>query len=42
VIFPQSWHCINLAEPALFHQVVQDFFTTVETNTWPVRELTGG
>ena len=36
-IFPKSGHCINLEEPALFNQLVQDFLHAVENGRWPLR-----
>ena len=33
-VFPQSGHTINLEEPALFNQTVQDFLSAVEANRW--------
>ena len=38
VMFPQSGHAINLEEPDLFNRSVQDFLTSVETDTWARRE----
>jgi pimeloyl-ACP methyl ester carboxylesterase len=29
-VFPNSGHCINLEEPALFNRLVLDFLTAVE------------
>jgi pimeloyl-ACP methyl ester carboxylesterase len=37
VIFPNSGHCINLEEPALFNQQVLDFLTAVEQDRWFAR-----
>ncbi len=41
MVFPQSGHAINLEEPDLFNQVVQDFLTAVEAGKWVKRD-TGG
>ncbi len=38
VMFPQSGHAINLEEPDLFNQSVQDFLTAVELGKWARRE----
>ena len=37
-VFPQSGHAINLEEPALFNQTVQDFLIEVENGGWGERE----
>ena len=37
-VFPQSGHAINLEEPALFNQVVADFFRQVEAGRWARRD----
>ena len=38
VVFPESGHCINLEEPALFNQAILDFLTAVEAGKWHIRE----
>ena len=35
--FPQSGHAVNLEEPALFNQLVEDFFHMVEAGKWATR-----
>ncbi len=37
VMLPQSGHVLNLEEPALFNQVVEEFFHQVERDRWVVR-----
>jgi pimeloyl-ACP methyl ester carboxylesterase len=37
-IFPGSGHAINLEEPALFNQALQDFFAQVESGRWFLRD----
>jgi len=37
-ILPRSGHGINLEEPALFNQLVNDFFHLVEAGRWGVRD----
>lgn len=37
-VLPRTGHTINLEEPALFNQAVQDFITTVETGRWSLRD----
>ena len=37
VVFPQSGHAINLEDPDLFNQSVQDFLISVETGKWARR-----
>ena len=37
VMFPQSGHAINLEDPDLFNQSVQDFLISVETGKWARR-----
>lgn len=34
VVFPRTGHALNLEEPALFNQVVEDFFHQVESERW--------
>lgn len=38
VVIPNSGHTINLEEPALFNQAVDDFLHQVESGRWPVRD----
>ncbi len=38
VLFPRSGHGINLEEPALFNQFVDDFFHQVEAGRWGARD----
>jgi pimeloyl-ACP methyl ester carboxylesterase len=38
VVFPVSGHGINLEEPALFNQFVDDFFHQVESGRWAARD----
>jgi pimeloyl-ACP methyl ester carboxylesterase len=38
VVFPKSGHGINLEEPALFNQFVEDFFHQVESGRWTARD----
>ena len=38
VVLPNSGHCINLEEPALFNQHVGDFLHAVELGKWPKRD----
>ncbi len=37
-ILPKSGHGINLEEPALFNQLLDDFFRQVETGRWSTRD----
>lgn len=37
-VLPRTGHTINLEEPALFDQIVQDFITTVDTGRWRRRD----
>lgn len=37
-VLAQSGHGINLEEPALFNQLVDDFFRRAETDTWGARD----
>ena len=37
-ILPKSGHGINLEEPALFNQLLDDFFHQVETGRWAARD----
>jgi pimeloyl-ACP methyl ester carboxylesterase len=37
-IFPKSGHAINLEEPALFNQLLEDFLHRVETGHWGPRD----
>ena len=36
-ILPRSGHAINLEEPALFNQLLEDFFHQVEAGRWGAR-----
>ena len=36
-IFPKSGHMTNLEEPALFNQLLEDFFHQVESGRWAVK-----
>ncbi|HEX5370000.1 MAG TPA: alpha/beta hydrolase [Dehalococcoidia bacterium] len=36
-MFPQSGHCINLEEPAMFNQIVAEFLAAVEAGKWDDR-----
>jgi pimeloyl-ACP methyl ester carboxylesterase len=38
VLFPQSGHGINLEEPALFNQFLENFFHQVEAGRWHARD----
>jgi pimeloyl-ACP methyl ester carboxylesterase len=38
MVFPKTGHTINLEEPGLFNQALQDFFTQVESGRWPARD----
>jgi pimeloyl-ACP methyl ester carboxylesterase len=38
MVFPKTGHTINLEEPALFNQALQDFFTQVESGRWLRRD----
>ena len=37
-VLPKSGHGINLEEPALFNQLLEDFFHQVETGRWGRRD----
>lgn len=37
-VFPRSGHAINLEEPALFNQVLDEFFHQVESGRWQPRD----
>lgn len=37
-VLPKSGHAINLEEPALFNQLVDDFFHQVESGRWGTRD----
>jgi pimeloyl-ACP methyl ester carboxylesterase len=37
-VLPRSGHAINLEEPALFNQLLDDFFHQVEAGRWAVRD----
>jgi pimeloyl-ACP methyl ester carboxylesterase len=38
VMLPRSGHAINLEEPALFNQLVEQFFHQVESGRWQLRD----
>ena len=38
-LLPKTGHTLNLEEPALFNQLLGDFFHQVETGRWEVRDL---
>jgi pimeloyl-ACP methyl ester carboxylesterase len=38
MVFPKTGHTINLEEPALFNQALQDFFSQVESGRWSLRD----
>ena len=38
VVLPRTGHAVNLEEPALFHQFLDDFFHQVETGSWTSRD----
>ena len=38
MVFPKTGHTINLEEPGLFNQALQDFFTQVESGRWSLRD----
>jgi pimeloyl-ACP methyl ester carboxylesterase len=38
MVLPKTGHTINLEEPALFNQALQDFFTQVESGRWLMRD----
>jgi len=38
VMLPQTGHAVNLEEPALFNQLVQDFLHQVESGGWRLRD----
>jgi proline iminopeptidase len=37
-VFPKTGHAINLEEPALFNQTLDDFLARVEAGRWPPRD----
>jgi hypothetical protein len=37
-MLPRSGHAINLEEPALFNQLVDQFFHQVEAGRWDARD----
>ena len=37
-ILPRSGHTVNLEEPAMFNQLVQDLLTTVDAGRWTARD----
>jgi pimeloyl-ACP methyl ester carboxylesterase len=38
-VFPKTGHTMNLEEPAMFNMVLQDFFSTVESGRWHLRDV---
>ena len=40
-LLPKTGHALNLEEPALFNQLLEEFFHQVETGRWEVRNLSG-
>jgi pimeloyl-ACP methyl ester carboxylesterase len=38
VVFPNTGHALNIEEPALFNQMLDDFFHQVESGRWPRRD----
>lgn len=38
VVLPRTGHAVNLEEPALFHQFLDDFFHQVEAGRWTPRD----
>jgi pimeloyl-ACP methyl ester carboxylesterase len=38
IVVPNTGHAINLEEPATFNQHLDDFFHTVESGRWPMRD----
>jgi pimeloyl-ACP methyl ester carboxylesterase len=38
VVLPRTGHAVNLEEPGLFHQFLDDFFHQVETGRWTARD----
>jgi pimeloyl-ACP methyl ester carboxylesterase len=38
MVFPKTGHTVNLEEPGLFNQALQDFFTQVESGRWFLRD----
>ncbi len=38
MVFPKTGHTINLEEPGLFNQALQDFFSHVESGRWFLRD----
>ena len=37
-VFPKSGHAINLEEPALFNQLLEDFLRRVDAGRWEARD----
>jgi hypothetical protein len=37
-ILPRTGHTLNLEEPAQFNALLDDFFHTVETGRWALRD----
>ena len=40
-LLPKTGHALNLEEPGLFNQLLEEFFHQVETGRWEVRDLSG-
>ena len=38
-VLPKSGHVLNNEEPALFNRLLEDFFHTVESGRWSIREI---
>jgi hypothetical protein len=38
VVLPKSGHTINLEEPGLVNQLLQEFFSNVESGRWDLRD----
>jgi len=38
-VLPKTGHTLNLEEPTLFNQLVEDFFREVDTGQWETRDL---
>jgi len=38
VMFPKTWHVVNLEEPDLFNRVLGDFLTRADAGGWPPRD----
>jgi pimeloyl-ACP methyl ester carboxylesterase len=38
-VLPRSGHVLNLEDPALFNQLLEDFFHQIESGRWRAREV---